>query len=213
MAFFDLDNTLIDRQGALESYAAEFCRARELGASAEREMLTLLGARAYPKDFEALRQRWGLAESASALWESYVDGVSTRVTCLPGVTAGLDRMRAGGWALAVVTNGAADIQRAKLEHVGLCEYFATVCVSEEVGVRKPDPRIFHATAERCGVDLTRHGWMVGDGAVTDIGGGAAVGLHTMWIALGRLWTTEGATPDRVADTTAAAISELLAESE
>lgn len=44
--------------------------------------------------------------------------------------------------LALVTNGASRLQRAKLAVTGLRSYFATVIVSEEVGIGKPDPAPF-----------------------------------------------------------------------
>ena len=52
------------------------------------------------------------------------------------------------YCLAVVTNGAPDLQREKLEGVGLVPYFAIITVSGEVGIGKPDPRIFAHTLAR-----------------------------------------------------------------
>ena len=96
-------------------------------------------------------------------------------------------MRAAGWTVGVITNGAADIQRAKLESAGLAALVDGVCVSEEVGVRKPSLAIFQAAAVRCGATLAEGGWMVGDNAETDIEGGRSAGLRTLWIAAGRRW--------------------------
>ncbi|MEV8589429.1 HAD family hydrolase [Streptomyces sp. NPDC051180] len=67
--------------------------------------------------------------------------VST-ASCLPGVKHGLCELRRAGWRLGVATNGAGDIQRAKLANAGLVPYFDGACVSEEVGVRKPARRFF-----------------------------------------------------------------------
>lgn len=49
--------------------------------------------------------------------------------------------------LALVTNGASRLQHAKLAVTELESYFATVIVSEEVGVGKPDPAPFQAALD------------------------------------------------------------------
>ncbi|MGW7609181.1 HAD family hydrolase [Streptomyces sp. NPDC054766] len=104
--------------------------------------------------------------------------------CLPGVREGLDALRGAGWSLKVATNGAVDIQRAKLETTGLAPLFDGICISEAVGARKPERSHF----VECGALLNAGGWMVGDNPVTDIGGARAAGLRTVWVAGGREWT-------------------------
>ena len=50
--------------------------------------------------------------------------------------------------MALVTNGAACLQREKLTASGLSGYFDVVVVSSEFGVAKPDAAIFgHALAQ------------------------------------------------------------------
>src|SRR5258705_144018 len=44
--------------------------------------------------------------------------------------------------LALVTNGAPDVQREKLDRAALTHYFAAIVISAELDVGKPDPRIF-----------------------------------------------------------------------
>jgi FMN phosphatase YigB (HAD superfamily) len=55
------------------------------------------------------------------------------------------------------------------------------CISDEVGVRKPEPRIFHRAVKRCGLTCHVDGWMIGDSLPMDITGGHAAGLRTAWI--------------------------------
>ena len=59
----------------------------------------------------------------------------------------------GRYRLAVVTNGAPDLQREKLDATGLAPYFAIITVSGEVGIGKPDSRIFSHTLTRLGVNI------------------------------------------------------------
>ncbi|MFF7599725.1 HAD family hydrolase [Streptomyces mirabilis] len=74
--------------------------------------------------------------------------------------------------LGVATNGAGDIQRAKLAATGLTSLFDGICVSEEIGARKPAYDHFEVAASLCGTRLSTDGWMVEDGSETDSEGGA-----------------------------------------
>jgi len=82
--------------------------------------------------------------------------------------------------LGIVTNGAPDIQREKLNGVGLGGYFGAIVVSGEVGIGKPDPRIFALALERLGAQPAC-AVMVGDSPARDIAGGRAAGLRTVLI--------------------------------
>ncbi|MFI5629317.1 HAD family hydrolase [Streptomyces sp. NPDC051664] len=190
LALFDLDNTLIDRHGGLELWARNFVRSRHLPREAASVVCDQLWERAYPTDFVSLKAALGLHESPDDLWHEYVTGVARSVRCFPGVLEGLEALRHAGWALGVATNGAGDIQRAKLAATGLASLFDGVCVSGDVGVRKPGRGHFEAAIALCGGDLrhrTGH-WMVGDNPETDIAGASTAGLRTMWVSNGRRWT-------------------------
>src|SRR2546428_821316 len=52
--------------------------------------------------------------------------------------------------LALVTNGAPDVQREKLAGTTLARHFAAIVISCEAGVAKPDPRIFRLAPARIG---------------------------------------------------------------
>ncbi|MCZ9344674.1 HAD family hydrolase, partial [Streptomyces sp. TRM76130] len=108
------------------------------------------------------------------------------VTCRPEVLEGLTRLRAAAWTIGVATNGAGDIQRAKLAGTGLASLVDGVAVSGDLEIRKPDLRLFGLAASRCGVSLADGGWMVGDNPAGDIRGGHRAGLRTIWLR-GRPW--------------------------
>jgi len=52
----------------------------------------------------------------------------------------------------------------KIERSGLGERVDACCVSGELGIRKPDVRIFQLATERCGLALVDGGWMIGSRA-------------------------------------------------
>ncbi len=82
--------------------------------------------------------------------------------------------------LGLVTNGAPDLQREKLEQSGLGHFFDAVVVSGEVDIGKPDPRIFALALERLGVRPSE-AVMVGDNPARDIAGAQRAGLKTVFI--------------------------------
>jgi putative hydrolase of the HAD superfamily len=84
------------------------------------------------------------------------------------------------YRLALVTNGAPDVQREKLSHTALAPSFEAMIISAEIGVGKPDPRIFQAAL--AALDLgPEDAVMVGDSLARDIAGAHAAGLRAIWI--------------------------------
>ena len=61
----------------------------------------------------------------------------------------------------------------------LAPYFTDVIFSCEVGLKKPDPRIYHLACERLNVSVDEV-WFVGDGGSDELRGAAAVGLAPHW---------------------------------
>ncbi|MGH2344436.1 MAG: HAD family hydrolase [Chloroflexota bacterium] len=84
------------------------------------------------------------------------------------------------YRLALITNGAPDLQRAKIGGSGLGEWFEVMVVSGELGIGKPDPRIFMATLERLRLTPSQ-AVMVGNSLAHDIEGARAAGVGSVWI--------------------------------
>ncbi|MFF6874713.1 HAD family hydrolase [Streptomyces sp. NPDC012474] len=209
---FDLDNTLVDRRGTLVDWAAQFTRRLGLEDEEQARVLDMVADRAHPSTFDAIRTRYRLPMSAPELWRAYCTDMAAMVTCPAEVLDGLDELRAAGWRVGVATNGAVDIQRAKLRAAGIAERVDGVFVSGEVDARKPQTRHFALAAARCGTELGDGGWMVGDNPVNDIGGGRTAGLSTIWIGNDRSWPLADARPDHVVPHARAAIDLLLLHS-
>lgn len=85
--------------------------------------------------------------------------------------------------LGVVSNGFPDVQYEKLRTLGIAPYFECVCLSEEMGIRKPDPRIFIEAAAR----LTKRPQdclYVGDSYRDDVVGANGAGMQACWFRPG-----------------------------
>ena len=104
------------------------------------------------------------------------------------------RELASRYRLALLTNGAGDVQRAKLARTPFRAYFSELVISVEAGIGKPDPEIFRLAARRLGVDPS-DSVMVGDSLARDVAGAKAAGMRAVWIDR-KLWDErETATPD------------------
>jgi HAD superfamily hydrolase (TIGR01549 family) len=129
--------------------------------------------------------------------EAFEDGLLERwqrvrfetQTAYPHAADVLEQLRREHVRLALVTNGASDLQRRKLAVAGLAEYFDVVVASCDIGIGKPDPAIFEAALEALGVEAA-DAVMVGNDRERDIEGAAAAGVRAVWIQHGG---TEGVT--------------------
>ena len=116
-------------------------------------------------------------ELADHLSEDYVYWSPRIVRLVPGTMELLEYLKPK-YHLHLITNGFEEVQDTKLTLSGMKPYFETLTVSEEVGVKKPNPKIFqyalrkaHATAEES--------LMIGDEMDVDIDGARAAGIDTV----------------------------------
>ncbi|MBW2646771.1 MAG: HAD family hydrolase [Deltaproteobacteria bacterium] len=84
------------------------------------------------------------------------------------------------YKLGLVTNGAPDLQREKLRGSKLGAFFDVVIISGEVGIGKPDPRIFNLVCERLNVG-SETAVVVGDTLGRDISGAQRAGIRAIWL--------------------------------
>jgi putative hydrolase of the HAD superfamily len=92
----------------------------------------------------------------------------------------LSSAKAAGLSLALVTNAASDTQRDKLRALALEDAFDAVVISAEVGVAKPDERVFQLALRSLGVE-PQDAWHVGDNLATDVAGARSAGLTAVWL--------------------------------
>jgi HAD superfamily hydrolase (TIGR01509 family) len=82
--------------------------------------------------------------------------------------------------LALVTNGAARLQRAKLVQTGIADRFDVIVDSETVGVGKPSPVMFNVALLELGVTPGDTA-MVGNDLGRDVAGARAAGVRPIWV--------------------------------
>jgi putative hydrolase of the HAD superfamily len=89
----------------------------------------------------------------------------------------LDVLTQRGFRLGIVSN-ATDLVRKVLDNLELTSYFHSIVVSEEVGVRKPDPKIFHMAAKELRTPPNRAIY-IGDRFTIDVIGAKRAGMNAV----------------------------------
>lgn len=117
-----------------------------------------------------------LAERYSAY---FFDRIATKSKVMPGTYEVLEYLKGRGYRLFVLSNGFRNLQRSKMASAGLERFFDKVIVSEDLGVLKPNPALFHfalsATQSELGSSL-----MIGDSWDADIVGAEAAGMAQVY---------------------------------
>lgn len=118
--------------------------------------------------------------------------------CFPGALEGLQALKDLGIRLALVTNGSAATQRAKIERFGLAAYFDHIQIEGEMGFGKPEARAYHHAMEALGAE-PHETWMVGDHLEWEVRVPQTLGLTAVWCDGFNVGLPAGApcTPDHI----------------
>jgi putative hydrolase of the HAD superfamily len=198
---FDLDDTLTDHQhcsraGLIALQSAYPCLARANIDHLVRDNLLILndchrdllagrlsGDDAKLQKYVRLFDRYGQQISRGTAEEArsrYEQAYAPALRPVPGAIHLLEELRARGLKIAVLTNNLVSHQVSKILQCGLDPLIDVLVISEEVGLTKPDPAIFHLTLERSGCG-PREAVMVGDSWESDILGALAMGVRAVWL--------------------------------
>ena len=198
--FFDLGETLIYMDPLPEEVFASLCR--EQGIAVEPEAVRRAYRKADSFYFEKMLEYRGRMDE---LWLEY-DGIVLQELGIPdpdrrlaraiseGFREGrfwhlfpevrevLVRLRREGYKLGIISNADEDVERI-LQWLKLPRLVDTITYSQEVGVEKPDPRIFQVALQRTASrpDEAIH---VGDRYDADIVGARTVGITPVLIDRG-----------------------------
>ena len=224
---FDLDDTLISAYNrpdrAWHAIAGEFATALHprqpaevaqaislaaaaFWADAERHRvgrLQLLDARAtiIAEGFAALAQSGHTPPAASvahAMAERYNSFREEQMHLFEGALHVVDTFRDRGVLLALITNGAAAPQRAKVVRFDLTHRFHHIQIEGEHGFGKPEERAYRHALDTLGVRPAET-WMVGDNLEWEVIAPQRLGIHAIWHDVMGEGLPEGseARPDRI----------------
>ncbi|MCL4831980.1 MAG: HAD family hydrolase [Caldilineaceae bacterium] len=185
---FDMDETLLDRQASLRAFAAA-------QYAAHQNALASIPAQDFVERFMALDDNGRLwkdgvyrcildeysisAIDPQTLLDEYLTGFHAYCRGFPGLAEMVAELAAEGRQLGLITNGRYPFQWHNFQALGVAEYFSAVLVSEQEGMRKPDPEIFRRALARLEV-AGEEAVFVGDNPEADIRGAQAMGMAAIY---------------------------------
>jgi putative hydrolase of the HAD superfamily len=131
-------------------------------------MLAAAGRTALPQDL------------ATRLADRFTAYREEQMFVFPGAHDAIDALKALGVKLALVTNGAAGIQRAKVERFALTHRFDHIQIEGEHGFGEPDERAYHHAMHALGVTAPET-WMIGDNLEWEIEVPQRLGIYAIWM--------------------------------
>jgi putative hydrolase of the HAD superfamily len=190
----DLDDTLTDRRATVRAYAQML--ADDFGAqlrwsdvSAIADELVRIDQNGYnrarPADIAASAM-WSASFSEAIIAKHWSWGFAVCTKARDDMRRALDVLTREGLRLGVVTNGPTDKQRRKIEALGLRDRLGTLLISDEIGIAKPDERIFRRAAAELDV-APEECLFIGDNPEKDVRGAAAVGMRAVWFQAALPW--------------------------
>lgn len=106
-----------------------------------------------------------------------------RANLIPGAGNVVRELKRRGYKLALVADGRPGTYYNVLTQHGLYDLFDAFAISEQVGVDKPDPRMFVHALDQLGIAQEDYGRtvMVGNHLERDVKGANDVGMVSVWL--------------------------------
>jgi len=215
----DLDDTLLDGEGLQESIDRVCTAIASAHTTLTSDQLKSANADAWMEYWESVADDWCLGRLDSSTfslegWRRTLRACGCNDTVIAQEARDLHRVFAreahrlyddvetflefvanSKLPIALVTNGASDVQREKLAVLAIEDIFVAVIVSAEVGAAKPDALPFLAAVDALGCEPGSV-WHVGDNLLTDVAGAQRAGLASVWLNRhGRSRVADGPVPD------------------
>lgn len=194
---FDLDNTLIDRQRAFTEMLKDRIELtlpedkKHLKEQAIQDILmwddngTVSRTVSFKKYCDKYEVTCMTSEELSTYWTTISGSIVYLFDDVIDVITYLKEK----YRLAILTNGSPISQRRKLESTGILNMFELSVVSGEVGIDKPNPRIFDVMCERMNVK-PEDCLYIGDNYVNDVLGARNAGWNAIYLNRLRLASDE-----------------------
>lgn len=120
-----------------------------------------------------------LKEFSRQLDSIYLDILAEQTVMIPGAFELLHHLRAYNYNIGVLSNGFKHVQHAKLRNSGLDKLVDLLVLSDDIGINKPDTRLYLYAMQRAGEPDPQRHLMIGDNLNTDIRGA----IDSGWLAI------------------------------
>jgi len=145
------------------------------------------------KRFELLFEALSLKVDARVFSDRYLTNLSRATFLMQGAEETVRKL-SEVYHIAMITNGLTKVQRPRFRESLLAPYIEAIIISEEIGVAKPDPRIFDMAFEQMQNPARHEVLIIGDSLTSDMQGGHNYGIDTCWFNPKRLPNTTPINP-------------------
>ena len=114
------------------------------------------------------------------LYETYWGTMLRSIKPMDGAVELLSRLHKQQIRTGICTDMTTHIQHRKIAALGLASYLDAMVTSEEAGVEKPNPKIFHDCLRKLHV-APHEAFFIGDSFERDVCGAHAAGLLPFWL--------------------------------
>lgn len=199
VVLFDLDGTVIDSGGIILASMRHATR-QVLGRDYPDEVLMqAVGGPGLEAQMRALDSE--RVDELVSVYRAHNEPLHAELVCCAGMEEVLERLRAGGRRLGVVTAKRRETAELAFEHVPLGHLFEAIVGGDETTRHKPDPAPLLLGAERLGASPSEIAY-VGDSPF-DIRAAKAAGMASVAVTWGRIHDRarlEREGPDAIVDT-------------
>ena len=197
--FFDLDDTIwafsqnardtfeeVYQKYSFDRYFDSFNHYYTLYQQRNTELWIEYGEGKITKD-ELNRQRFfyplqavGVEDEALAeqFSKDFFAIIPTKSTLMPHAKEVLEYL-APKYNLYILSNGFQELQCHKMRSAGIDRFFKKIVLSDDIGVLKPWPEIFHFALSATQSEV-RDSLMIGDSWENDVAGAKGVGMHQVF---------------------------------
>lgn len=185
---FDLDETILDRRASLNDFLSwqfdkHYFKHQSLKSRWTDRFIELddYGSRWKNEVYDLLEQEFGLLEAEKeVLLEEYICEFRKFSTSNLHVDSVIRRIVDCELKIGLITNGKYPFQYNNFQTLSVSKLFNLVVVSEKIGIKKPDPRIFEFACEQLNISANT-AIFVGDNPYTDIDGANAIGMLSVFL--------------------------------
>jgi len=204
--FFDLDRTLWDFEANSHETLLELCTSHNLSDKGIEDYEAFIKIykvhneqlwdlyrqdKIKKEDLRGKRFRLTLAEYgidnpelAEEFGQAYIKLCPLKTVLFPFTHQVLKHL-SKKYKLHIITNGFEEVQHIKLVSSGLTQYFDLIVTSEQIGVKKPNARIFEFALSQAKA-IPEESIMIGDDLSVDILGAEAVGIQGVYFNPNRI---------------------------
>ena len=192
--YFDLDNTLIDRDKAFWLCMEDFFEKHLSNYNPKLEKEILLQKDNFGYTSRTVFSEWFVAYyqpkeiTATDFFNYQIENISKYIPKSSNVLLSMLEQLKKEFRIGIITNGSVKNQMAKIKNAKLDEIFPkeSIYISQVYNTEKPKPKLFNIVLKDLKIS-PKNVLYIGDNPINDIFAPKQLEIKTCWIKNGRKW--------------------------